>query len=59
MTSDEYAELIRSQINDNQTHNESHYGGVFDSDSSHVGTAHESVLGPDGSAVAITTTINL
>ena len=59
MTSDEYTLYIRSLINDNQTYNESYYGAVFESGSSDMGTAHESVLGPDGSAVAITSTINL
>jgi gamma-glutamyltranspeptidase / glutathione hydrolase / leukotriene-C4 hydrolase len=58
LTSDEYAEEIRRQIDDNMTHDVDYYGPTFDikPDS---GTAHMNILAPDGSALAMTGTINL
>ena len=58
LTSDDYANAIRRRINDTQTQDVDYYEPSFDiiEDS---GTAHASIMGPDGSAVAITATINL
>ncbi|XP_075218248.1 scoloptoxin SSD14-like [Lycorma delicatula] len=49
LTSKEYADYIRKQIRDDRTFNEA----------SHYGTAHISVISPDGDAVSVTSTINL
>ncbi|KAG7331937.1 hypothetical protein KOW79_003771 [Hemibagrus wyckioides] len=57
MTSEYFAENIRSQITDNATHPESYYGPkYFNPENS--GTAHLSVIAEDGSAVSVTSTIN-
>ncbi|XP_075221568.1 glutathione hydrolase 1 proenzyme-like [Lycorma delicatula] len=59
LTSKEYADYIRKQIRDDRTFNEaSHYGAVFYNQEDH-GTAHISVVSPDGDAVSVTSTINL
>lgn len=59
MTSPDYAEYIRSLIDDTRTFNDyEHYGANFSYANSH-GTAHMSVLAPNGDAVAATSTINL
>jgi len=57
LTSPEYADMIRSRIDDNITHDIPYYDPTFDFTPDH-GTTHLNVLGPDGSAVAITSTIN-
>jgi len=58
LTSDDYAESIRRQIDDNVTHDIDYYDPTFDikPDS---GTSHLNVLGPDGAAMVLTSTINL
>lgn len=58
LTSDKYAEEIRRQIDDSVTHDIDYYGPTFDikPDS---GTSHMNILGPDGAAMALTSTINL
>ena len=58
MTSDSYAESIRARITDDTTHEVEYYEPEFEfvQDS---GTAHASILAADGSAVSITSTINL
>ena len=58
MTSPEYGEYIRSRINDTHTQDVEYYEPSFDLELN-AGTAHLSVFGPDGSAVAMTSTINL
>ena len=58
MTSKEYIESIRSMIDDETTHDIQYYGPTFDFVTDH-GTTHLNVLAQDGSAVAITSTINL
>ena len=54
MSSDE-ADRLRSLIQDNKKH---HMDASSFPRPSHVGTTHLSVLGPDGDAVAITSTLN-
>lgn len=59
LLSKDYANIIRMKIDDNTTYNNaSHYGGVFFNKEDH-GTAHISVLAPNGDAVSVTSTINL
>ena len=58
MTSAEYAASIRARIDDARTHGVLWYDPSFDYRPDR-GTAHLNVLAPDGSAVAITSTINL
>ncbi|XP_054274793.1 scoloptoxin SSD14-like [Macrosteles quadrilineatus] len=59
MMSEDYINSIRSQIKDDQTFEDAaHYGAVFYNPDDH-GTAHISILAPDGDAVAVTSTVNL
>ncbi|KRT84674.1 hypothetical protein AMK59_627 [Oryctes borbonicus] len=59
MSSSEFADNIRSQINENGTSKDPKtYGGVFVTKDDH-GTAHVSILAENGDAVAATSTINL
>ncbi|KAK3589113.1 hypothetical protein CHS0354_017077 [Potamilus streckersoni] len=58
MTSLEYGQLKRLKIDDNITFGTDYYEPKFGSRDDH-GTSHLSVLGPNGDAVAITSTINL
>jgi gamma-glutamyltranspeptidase/glutathione hydrolase/leukotriene-C4 hydrolase len=58
MTSHEFAESIRAQIDDTKTHEVSYYGPDFGSVPEDSGTAHINVLAPGGGAVALTGTIN-
>ena len=58
MTSTTFGNEIRSQIWDNQTHDTNYYGPTFYDDLK-TGTAHLSVLAPNGDAVSVTSTINL
>lgn len=54
----DYANGIRSLIWDNKTFNDSeHYGAVAQQQADH-GTAHMSILAPNGDAVSLTATIN-
>jgi len=57
MTNKEYIESIRSIIDDATTHDIQYYGPTFDFVPDH-GTTHLNVLAQDGSAVAISSTIN-
>lgn len=53
-----YANDIRELINDQRTSNDTkHYGASFAVEEDH-GTAHVSIIAPNGDAVAITGTIN-
>ncbi|CAF0992915.1 unnamed protein product [Rotaria sordida] len=58
LTSKEYANGIRSRINDTKTFGFEYYGGAW-LDKIKTGTAHLSVVGLDGDAVALTSTVNL
>lgn len=59
LTSPDYAAYIRSMIDDTRTFNDyEHYGANFSYVDNH-GTAHISVLAPNGDAVGATSTINL
>ncbi|KAL3857361.1 hypothetical protein ACJMK2_012037 [Sinanodonta woodiana] len=58
MTSLGYGQLKRSKIDDNFTFGTDYYEPKFGSKDDH-GTSHLSVLGPNGDAVAVTSTINL
>lgn len=59
MTSDAYAEDIRKRIQDDRTSNSpKEYGAVFYNQEDH-GTAHISVLGENGDAVSVTSTVNI
>lgn len=53
-----YADTIRSRIHDNKTFSFEYYGGTW-LDKYKTGTAHLSVVGLDGDAVALTSTVNL
>lgn len=58
LTSSAFAEMYRKRIDDGRTFNETeHYGASFALPEDH-GTAHISVLAPNGDAVAITSTVN-
>ncbi|CAF0969193.1 unnamed protein product [Rotaria magnacalcarata] len=58
LTSKDYADDIRSRIHDNTTFGYQYYGGTWE-DRIKTGTAHLSVVGLDGDAVALTSTVNL
>lgn len=59
LTSPEYADDIRSHIEDNATSTDPKtYGGVFINKNDN-GTAHVSIIAENGDAVAVTSTINL
>ena len=53
-----YAEEIRSKIEDNRTYREfSHYGANYSTPDDY-GTAHISIVAPNGDAISVTSTIN-
>ena len=56
MGDEKYIDFIRSKINDEQTFKSSEYGPFFFKE--HHGTAHISILAPNGDAVSFTSTIN-
>ncbi|CAF2972356.1 unnamed protein product [Rotaria sp. Silwood2] len=58
LTSIEYADRIRQRIDDSKTYGFQHYGGTW-LDKVKTGTSHLSVIGHNGDAVAMTSTINL
>ncbi|XP_060787052.1 gamma-glutamyltransferase 1a isoform X2 [Neoarius graeffei] len=57
MTSDYFADSIRSKISDDTTHPERYYEPEYFKPENH-GTAHLSIIAEDGSGVAVTSTIN-
>ncbi|XP_015175676.1 PREDICTED: gamma-glutamyltranspeptidase 1-like isoform X2 [Polistes dominula] len=59
LTSKDYANQIRMKIQDTRTWNDpQHYGASIYSNTEDHGTAHFSVLAPNGDAVSVTSTIN-
>jgi len=58
LTSDDYAEMIKRRIKDDRTSNDPGEYGAVTTTIVDAGTAHVSVLAPDGSAVSVTSTIN-
>ncbi|ELT90575.1 hypothetical protein CAPTEDRAFT_194162 [Capitella teleta] len=60
LTSSDYINDIRRQINDSFTQDIDYYGPTFDLDGNDtMGTAHMNVYTSEGSAVSLTSTINL
>ena len=59
LTSEEYAKDIHSRITDDKTFQDPEYYGAVTAQRDDHGTAHMSVLSPDGDAVAVTSTVNL
>lgn len=58
LTSPEYAESIRKQINDTTTFTDSaHYGALFDNRTEY-GTSHASFVAENGDAISVTTSVN-
>ncbi|KAF7389349.1 hypothetical protein HZH66_010486 [Vespula vulgaris] len=58
LTSNDYARIIKNEINDYETSNDPKHYGAVTATTMDSGTAHVSVLAPDGSAVSVTSTIN-
>lgn len=58
LTSDDYAEMIKGRIKDYRTSQDPEDYGAVTATTVDAGTAHVSVLAPDGSAVSVTSTIN-
>ncbi|PFX29881.1 putative inactive gamma-glutamyltranspeptidase 4 [Stylophora pistillata] len=56
-TSKDHAKFLREKISPDKTFNASYYGPIFGQAEPH-GTAHVSVIGPDGELVSVTSTIN-
>ncbi|KAJ3644637.1 hypothetical protein Zmor_022353 [Zophobas morio] len=59
LTSASYAAGIRQEISDTGTHQDPEYYGAKTVQTENHGTAHVSVLAPNGDAVSVTSTINL
>lgn len=59
MTSTDFAKEIRTKIFDNSTSQDPSYYGANTTQPNDSGTAHISVLAPNGDAVSVTSTINL
>lgn len=58
MTSQDYANFVRKKIDDKRAHPDvNYYGAHFVAPDDH-GTAHISVLAPNGDAISVTSTIN-
>lgn len=58
LTSKDYARMVKEQISDKQTWNDAkHYGAENEFVPDH-GTAHLSVISPDGDAVSLTSSLN-
>jgi gamma-glutamyltranspeptidase/glutathione hydrolase/leukotriene-C4 hydrolase len=58
MISVDYADELRGKIQDYRTSTDPKYYGAVYANTEDSGTAHISVIGPNGDAVSLTTTIN-
>ncbi|CAG9811431.1 unnamed protein product [Chironomus riparius] len=58
MVSKSYGDALRRFVNDNKTSTDVKYYGVKHADVDDRGTAHISILAPNGDAIAVTNTIN-
>lgn len=58
LTSNDYADIIRERIKDDYTSQDPREYGAITEGIEDSGTAHVSVIAPDGSAVSVTSTIN-
>lgn len=56
LNNDTYIDEIRSKIKDDKVFPQNYYNGASFKDNK--GTAHISILGPNGDAVALTSTVN-
>ncbi|XP_047488564.1 scoloptoxin SSD14-like isoform X2 [Penaeus chinensis] len=59
LTSDDNAAYIHSQITDDRTFQDPEHYGAFTADPDDHGTAHFSLLAPNGDAISVTSTVNL
>lgn len=60
LLSEAFATQLRDKMEEFKTFEDPRqYGAEFSLSSSDAGTAHISIIGPDGDAVALTSTINL
>lgn len=57
LTNPVFLDSLRRKMDDHVTHDISYYGGNFSAPEDH-GTAHMSILAPNGDAIAVTGTIN-
>ena len=58
MTTEWMAADMKSRIDDNVTHDVEYYDPAFQLNTE-AGTSHLSILGPNGDAVSMTSTVNL
>lgn len=58
LTSDEYPDSIRKRIDDERTYNNPDHYGVNVTVHEDHGTAHVSIIAPNGDAVSVTSTVN-
>lgn len=58
LTSEDYVRSVRKAIEDCETYSDPQHYGTNVTIKDDYGTAHVSVLAPDGSAVSVTSTIN-
>lgn len=58
ITSDKFIQSAAQKITDDKTHSSDYYGGLEYFQEDH-GTAHTSIVDPEGNSVAITTSVNL
>ena len=60
LTSKDYARSIRNKIDDTRTWNDPvHYGAQNSGNTEDHGTAHISVIGDNGDAVSVTSSVNI
>jgi len=59
LQSKDYGEQIRQNINDSRTYTDPGYYGAVNYSGDDHGTAHVSIIAPNGDAASITSTVNL